>query len=89
MKQADQHSKDFLFLKHEEEVRKRHPGNVFAKHLALHHPEQQGDITRLNITVISSFKKPLTRTKFEPVMIRNSEADYIMNSKGRRQKKYH
>ena len=69
------------FLKHEEEVRKRHPGNAFAKHLALHHPEHQGDITKFNITVISSFKKPLTRKKSEAVMIRNSEADFIMNSK--------
>ena len=37
--------------------------NAFAKHLALFHPNEQGNIGNFNIKVESLFKKPLTRQK--------------------------
>ena len=48
---------------HEVDVKKKDLGNAFAKHLAIHHPDRQGDITVFNIEVVSSFKKPLPREK--------------------------
>ena len=65
------------FKKHQEEVVKRDDGNAFAKHLASHHPEAQGDITK----VMSSYKKPLPRKKTEALKIQTSEADFLLNSK--------
>ena len=68
-------------LKHEEEVKKRDPGNAFAKHLALFHPEAQGDIDNFTIKVVSNFKKPLPRQNTEAVIIADSKADHLLNSK--------
>ena len=69
------------FLKHQEEVVKKDEGNAFAKHLAIHHPEAQGDMTVFNIRVVSLFKKPLPRKKTEALKIQTSKADFLMNSK--------
>ena len=55
--------------------------NAFAKHLALFHPNEQGDIENFNITVEAVFKKPLTRQKTEAVKIQSSKATHRMNSK--------
>ena len=68
-------------LKHEEEVQKRDQRNAFAKHLALYHPEAQGDINNFTIQVVSTFKKPLPRQKTEAVVIADSKVNYLMNSK--------
>ena len=40
-----------------DEVVKRFEGNAFAKHLAVFHPEHEGDITKFTIKVVSSFLK--------------------------------
>ena len=55
--------------------------NAFAKHLALFHPNEQGNINNFNIQVESLFKKPLTRQKTEAVKIQSSNATHKMNSK--------
>ena len=55
--------------------------NAFAKHLALFHPNEQGNIENFNITVEGVFKKPLTRQKTEAVKIQSSTATHRMNSK--------
>ena len=68
-------------LKHEEEVIKRLEGNAFAKHLALFHPEREGDITVFTIKVISTFKKPLPRKKTEAIKIHSTTAEHLLNSK--------
>ena len=62
-------------------MKKRDPGNAFAKHLALYHPEAQGDISNFTIKVLSTFKKPLPRQKTEAVIIHDSKVDHLMNSK--------
>ena len=59
----------------------RKESNAFAKHLALYHPNEQGDIENFNITVEAVFKKPLTRQKTEAVKIQSSRATHKMNSK--------
>ena len=59
----------------------RKDSNAFAKHLALFHPNEQGDIENFNITVEGVFKKPLTRQKTEAVKIQSSRATHRMNSK--------
>ena len=71
----------FRTLKHQEEVNKRDERNAFAKHLAIEHPNKQGDIRHFNIQVVSTFQKPLIREKMEAVKLQSSKADYILNSK--------
>ena len=66
---------------HEDAVEKRSDSNAFSKHLALFHPESQGNIEHFNIQVVSVFKKPLTRKETEAVKIASSTADHLMNSK--------
>ena len=66
---------------HRAEVSSRKDSNAFAKHLALCHPNEQGDIENFKIQVESVFKKPLTRQKTEAVKIQSSTATYLMNSK--------
>ena len=66
---------------HEVDVINRKETNAFAKHLAIHHPNDQGNIGNFNIQVESLFKKPLTRQKTEAVKIQSSNATHIMNSK--------
>ena len=67
--------------RHRAEVSSRKDSNAFAKHLALYHPNEQGDIENFKIQVESVFKKPLTRQKTEAVKIQSSTATYLMNSK--------
>ena len=55
--------------------------NAFAKHLAVFHPNDQGNIGNFNIQVESVFKKPLTRQKTEAVKIQSSNVTHRMNSK--------
>ena len=67
--------------RHRAEVSSRKDSNAFAKHLALYHPNEQGDIENFKIQVESVFKKPLTRQKTEAVKIQSSTATNLMNSK--------
>ena len=66
---------------HGAEVVARKETNAFAKHLALFHPDQQGDITNFDIQVAGLFQKPLTRQKTEAIKVQSSTAMHKMNSK--------
>ena len=66
---------------HGAEVFARKETNAFAKHLALFHPDDQGDITNFDIQVKGLFQKPLTRQKTEAIKIQSSRATHRMNSK--------
>ena len=66
---------------HDMDVVNRKETNAFAKHLAVFHPNEQGNIANFNIQVESLFKKPLTRQKTEAVKIQSSTATHRMNSK--------
>ena len=59
----------FRTLKHQEEVNKRDERNAFAEHLAIEHPNKQGDIRHFNIQVVSTFQKPLVREKMEVIKL--------------------
>ena len=66
---------------HDTDVVARKETNAFAKHLALFHPDHQGDITNFDIQVMGVFQKPLTRQKTEAIKIQSSTATHRMNSK--------
>ena len=66
---------------HDGDVTARRESNAFAKHLALFHPDHQGDITNFDIQVKGLFQKPLTRQKTEAIKIQSSQATRKMNSK--------
>ena len=66
---------------HGAEVVARKETNAFAKHLALFHPDDLGDITNFNIQVKGLFQKPLTRQKTEAIRIQSSTAKHRINSK--------
>ena len=66
---------------HDGDVTARRESNAFAKHLALFHPDHQGDITNFDIQVKGLFQKPLTRQKTEAIKIQSSQAARKMNSK--------
>ena len=66
---------------HKKEIIDKDLENVFAKHLQIHHPEQEGNPYVFNITVMQTFRKPLPRQTTEAVFIFNNNADIKMNSK--------
>ena len=66
---------------HKKEIIDKDLENAFAKHLQIHHPEQEGNPNVFNMTVIQTFRKPLPRQTTEAVFIFNNNADIKMNSK--------
>ena len=68
-------------LQHQEDNRSRRMTNTFAKHLALHHPDQEGNLEALDFNLIQTFKHAAPRQTSESVHIHNSKADIILNSK--------
>ena len=55
--------------------------NAFTKHLALHHPDQEGDVQAFDFNLIQTFKHAAPRQTSESVHIHNSKADILLNSK--------
>ena len=55
--------------------------NAFSKHLAIHHPEREGDVRAFKFTLKEVHSKPLTRLCSESVHIHNNTCDIPMNSK--------
>ena len=70
-------------LAHAEAIRKRNTQNAFAKHLAIFHPESQGNVEAFTIKVVATFMKPLPREKFEAVKLHSTQANFVMNSKSK------
>ena len=70
-------------LKHEEEVVKKDLQNAFAKHLAINHPDRQGNISPFTIKVKVTFKKPLPREVIEAVKMQSTKAEVFLNSKSK------
>ena len=66
---------------HKEAILNQDNTNAFAKHLAVFHKENAGDISAFKFKVNQTFKKCLERQVTEGVKIKNSKADIIMNSK--------
>ena len=68
-------------LAHATAIRKRNTQNAFAKHLAIFHPDSQGNVNAFEIRVVATFMKPLPREKSEAVKLHSSQANFVMNSK--------
>ena len=66
---------------HEDAIKTKNLNNGMAKHLAVHHPDKQGDPDNFQYSCVSTFKKCLEREVSEGIAISNSKADIIMNSK--------
>ena len=54
---------------------------AFAKHLAIHHPEQEGNIDSFRFKLVETHSQPLSRLCSESVHIHTSKAQIPMNSK--------
>ena len=62
-------------------IRRCDEENAFSKHLAIHHPEREGDVRAFKFTLKEVHSKPLTRLCSESVHIHNNTCDIPMNSK--------
>ena len=68
-------------MDHQEDVEKKRLTNAFAKHLNIHHPEREGDISAFEFNLVQNFVKPAPRQTAESVYIHNSEAEHLLNSR--------
>ena len=71
----------YRFGLHESDVRNRVESNAFHKHLEIHHPEHQGDMSVFKCKVIGTYKRSLDRQVAEGVELERSEADLVLNSR--------
>ena len=71
----------YRFGLHESDVRNRVESNAFHKHLEIHHPEHQGDMSVFKCKVIGTYKRSLDRQVAEGVQLERSEADLVLNSR--------
>ena len=68
-------------LQHQAAVRNRDESNAFAKHLAIHHPSEEGNQEAFKFTLVELHCKPLPRLVSESCHIRTTQASIPMNSK--------
>ena len=66
---------------HKSAILNRDENNAFSKHLAIHHPEQEGNIDAFRFKLVETHSQPLSRLCSESVHIHTSEAQIPMNSK--------
>ena len=66
---------------HVSSIERRDQSNAFAKHLAEHHPEREGDWRSFQLKVARTFQKPLLRQIWEAVEIHGCDATIILNSR--------
>ena len=65
----------------ESELLKKTHAFAFAKHLADHHQEREGDVRALSFKVLKTFKSSLYRQVWEAVKIHGNTATIILNSR--------
>jgi hypothetical protein len=66
---------------HSKAIRRKEEDNAFAKHLAGHHPEREGEEGHFSFKVERTFSKPMPRQVFEAVRINSCQADIVLNSR--------
>ena len=66
---------------HKSAILNKDENNAFAKHLAIHHPEQEGNIDSFRFKLVETHSQPLSRLCSESVHIHTSKAQIPMNSK--------
>ena len=68
-------------LQHVSVVERKEEDNAFAKHLAIHHGEREGDTGAFQFRLEEVHSQPLSRLCSESVHIHNNNVDTPMNSK--------
>ena len=66
---------------HTSSIERRDQGNAFAKHLAEHHPQREGDWRSFRFELARTFRKSLLRQIWEAVEIHGCDATIILNSR--------
>ena len=66
---------------HGKSIQRRDLGNAFAKHLADHHQEREGDVKTFLFKVLKTFRSSLYRQVWEAVKIHGNSATIILNSR--------
>ena len=64
-----------------DDIRDANEKNAMAKHLEIHHPENDNAANAFKFNVHANFAKALDRQVFEGTLITNTQADIVMNSK--------
>ena len=62
-------------------IQRRELGNAFAKHLADHHQEREGDVRAFTFKVLKTFRSSLYRQVYEAVKIHGNTATIVLNSR--------
>ena len=68
-------------LQHQASIRNREETNAFAKHLMIHHPEEEGNQNAFKFSLVEVHGRPQPRLVSESCHIHSSEAIIPMNSK--------
>ena len=68
-------------LQHLKAIENKEENNAFAKHLEIHHPDQEGNKGAFKFSLLGVFCQPLVRGVTESVCIHTNDADISMNSK--------
>ena len=66
---------------HKASIERKDMNTAFAKPLAYHHQDRQGDFRAFAFSVLKTFKSSLYRQVTEAVKIHGSKASIVMNSK--------
>ena len=62
-------------------IRNKDESNAFSKHLAIHHPTEEGNQDAFKFKLMELHSKPLPRLVSESCFIHTKKADIPMNSK--------
>ena len=68
-------------LEHVKAIESKDDKNAFSKHLALHHPEDEGNIEAFKFSLVELHNQPLPRLTSESCFIHLNNVDLQMNSK--------
>ena len=66
-------------LEHVKAVESKDDKNAFSKHLALHHPEDEGNIEAFKFSLVELHNQPLPRLTSESCFIHLNNVDLQMN----------
>jgi hypothetical protein len=66
---------------HAKAILRKEEENAFAKHLAEHHPEKEGEEGHFEFKLERTFSKALPRQVTEAVRIHGSQANIVLNSR--------
>ena len=68
-------------LEHIKPIENKDGKNAFGKHLAIHHPGEEGNVEAFKFTLAETHKQPLPRLVSESCYIHGNSIEVLMNSK--------